>query len=537
MPNNATRQNKDLHIFFVDTDATLNKKILAAHGTASSRKIRHSQLHRQNVLSALTQPGISCPDIIIWNVEGLTVHQADTCYKLWACTTGAQFVLVCPKPWLWQHLAGAYCVRMAAGLLLHPVQDTDIKTLFHFLAAKIQFDGNSTKLRATQAGKYAYLIDALVNSPQEVLPLCAGMAAGETEKNGRFFACLVELNGRQNSDDACVAALCEELKAQFAHWHILAHTTVKSMVCIAWQPSLEPFAQGGALRTKIEQWLAKKERQGVALRCAVGPPVATLREIAHSYNRAWQGMQWAHFAQTSPLLILPDKKPCNVQELCKQNNWGKRLARHIGGANPDNCKKLFVEILAALRGQPYCEIEEAQAFYLYLMRCAQHKKADVAQSLRLLPTPPCALIPQKYSQSLYTLHRYILCMVEENRFSGVEKADNTLAVKARIYIQNHFTDSSLCLKSISLALQVSTTCLTGAFRKECGTTVGAYITELRIEKSKQLLAGNMKLKEIALAVGFTSAGYYSRVFKKKEGIMPSFYQKSAAVQGLAEVPA
>jgi YesN/AraC family two-component response regulator len=48
-----------------------------------------------------------------------------------------------------------------------------------------------------------------------------------------------------------------------------------------------------------------------------------------------------------------------------------------------------------------------------------------------------------------------------------------------------------------------------------------YITPRRIEKAKQLLlSGDVKIYEAAEALGFESAFYFSKVFKKKEGCSP-----------------
>jgi AraC-type DNA-binding domain-containing proteins len=51
---------------------------------------------------------------------------------------------------------------------------------------------------------------------------------------------------------------------------------------------------------------------------------------------------------------------------------------------------------------------------------------------------------------------------------------------------------------------------------------------LKIDKAKELLIeGNKKVKEVAYELGYTNEFYFSRIFKRIEGLSPSeFYSKN-----------
>ena len=52
-----------------------------------------------------------------------------------------------------------------------------------------------------------------------------------------------------------------------------------------------------------------------------------------------------------------------------------------------------------------------------------------------------------------------------------------------------------------------------------------YITKLRIDKSKELLNGtDLQVSEIAFKVGFESASYFNKVFKKITGKTPKDFR-------------
>ena len=60
-----------------------------------------------------------------------------------------------------------------------------------------------------------------------------------------------------------------------------------------------------------------------------------------------------------------------------------------------------------------------------------------------------------------------------------------------------------------------------------GCTVGDYITGRRILRAQALLAEtNRSIEEIALSLGFSSAAYFSRLFKQQKGVSPLQYRKT-----------
>lgn len=67
-----------------------------------------------------------------------------------------------------------------------------------------------------------------------------------------------------------------------------------------------------------------------------------------------------------------------------------------------------------------------------------------------------------------------------------------------------------------------------AFRRVTGMSPGSYLTRLRINKAKALLhepSRSLSLKEVARQVGYQDELYFSRTFKKSEGVSPSLYRR------------
>lgn len=84
------------------------------------------------------------------------------------------------------------------------------------------------------------------------------------------------------------------------------------------------------------------------------------------------------------------------------------------------------------------------------------------------------------------------------------------------------------LAELAGRVQLSPTYLSRIFRECTGYGVIMFFNKMKIDKSKELMIeGGKKLKEVAQVLGFSDEFYFSRVFKKIEGINPSeFYSKN-----------
>ena len=71
--------------------------------------------------------------------------------------------------------------------------------------------------------------------------------------------------------------------------------------------------------------------------------------------------------------------------------------------------------------------------------------------------------------------------------------------------------------------------LSRAFKKAYRINLFDYITNLRLEESKKLMAQTtMSLEDIAIQTGFNSGSYFSKTFKKRIGLSPKEYRTNCA---------
>ncbi|MBO9604854.1 MAG: response regulator [Paenibacillaceae bacterium] len=74
--------------------------------------------------------------------------------------------------------------------------------------------------------------------------------------------------------------------------------------------------------------------------------------------------------------------------------------------------------------------------------------------------------------------------------------------------------------------KMNTAAFSRKFSTHAGVTFMAYITELRLERARELLADpNRKIAEIAQEIGFYDQKYFSELFKKHLGCTPQEYRR------------
>ena len=100
--------------------------------------------------------------------------------------------------------------------------------------------------------------------------------------------------------------------------------------------------------------------------------------------------------------------------------------------------------------------------------------------------------------------------------------------EAIAYIDAHLCDR-LSVSDIARNTYVSKTTLYDAFHRQFSCTVGEYVNERRLSRSRELLRDTAQsVESIAQAVGFASTAYYSRTFKKKYGVSPLRFRQNTS---------
>ncbi|MDE6202316.1 MAG: helix-turn-helix transcriptional regulator, partial [Lachnospiraceae bacterium] len=106
---------------------------------------------------------------------------------------------------------------------------------------------------------------------------------------------------------------------------------------------------------------------------------------------------------------------------------------------------------------------------------------------------------------------------------GEVKLDRNVEM-ARKYVAEHYQEK-ISLGQVAQELNISAGHLSSVFRKQTGQKFSDYVTEVKIEKAKELIRTHKYMMyEISDMLGFDTQYYFSTVFKKITGLTPKEYE-------------
>jgi two-component system response regulator YesN len=106
-----------------------------------------------------------------------------------------------------------------------------------------------------------------------------------------------------------------------------------------------------------------------------------------------------------------------------------------------------------------------------------------------------------------------------------DNISNYIVKKTINYIRLNYAEQ-ISLESVAEHIEISPEYLSTLFYKEIGTNFTTFVKRFRISHGKRLLIGSdMKIADIAHAVGFIDSKYFARVFKEICGVSPAEFRK------------
>lgn len=105
------------------------------------------------------------------------------------------------------------------------------------------------------------------------------------------------------------------------------------------------------------------------------------------------------------------------------------------------------------------------------------------------------------------------------------ETDPLLVANAKKYIQERYQEQ-LSLDDAAKAVNASTRHFCKVFKQATGITFTDYLSRVRVEKAKAMLRNpNLRVSEIAFAIGFESISQFNRSFKRVVGQTPTDYRR------------
>lgn len=92
-------------------------------------------------------------------------------------------------------------------------------------------------------------------------------------------------------------------------------------------------------------------------------------------------------------------------------------------------------------------------------------------------------------------------------------------------IRDNYSEVKL-LKDYAKKYNINATYLSELFVKECGKTFSDIVTDIKMDKAKNMLnEPDARVYEVAVKLGYHDGRYFSQLFKRCTGMTPKEFQK------------
>lgn len=97
-------------------------------------------------------------------------------------------------------------------------------------------------------------------------------------------------------------------------------------------------------------------------------------------------------------------------------------------------------------------------------------------------------------------------------------------VAAKLHIDEHYS-SPLDISNIADEACFSKFHFLRLFKRIYGKTPHQYLTEVRIARAKEMLAGDATIARVCYSVGFDSISSFTGLFRRRVGVTPAAFQR------------
>lgn len=297
---------------------------------------------------------------------------------------------------------------------------------------------------------------------------------------------------------------------------------VNNLVCIA------AFEMGSKQR---DTFLSKlKEQNPTDYYCSVGQCVHSLEKVYESYQAAVINMQQIFFWDRAWFGFAEDFRE---KKLEFDESIFEEFSQAVKQYKEKNAKTAVESLHQFMQCQYGVMVSSIKGIYFRFIEALFQKAEFSVGNEKKMDAEIVGLIWEKFNNlnCLESCQHYLEEETEEY-FKNVEELaeNNKTMIRAISYIQSNYGNPKLCLEGIAEHVYLSPNYFSRLFKIKMGKTLGQYITDTRVSHAKKLLGDRtLKLYDVAVMCGYEDANYFTKIFKKSEGMTPSEYREKYKV--------
>lgn len=266
----------------------------------------------------------------------------------------------------------------------------------------------------------------------------------------------------------------------------------------------------------------------VRLSITIGHPAAAIQSIPHLFQEVKEASIYRDFSDRNQIIHL-DQLDRSGQDSGMNYSFvlERELIQHLRLAQQEEAERALSEFLMELSagGQKETLVQQGLLQLLgrmlnTMLQCGVNphslfKGVNMFDRLSQIREPD-EMLQWMTTQVMAPFMRELSEQMNDHLREAVDKAVQ--------FVREHYTSPDMSLDMCAEYAGTSHYALSKAFKQYVGKNFIDYLTELRMEKAKDLIASTgLKIYDIAEKVGYQN-GYFNRIFKKIEGMTPKQYR-------------
>lgn len=323
---------------------------------------------------------------------------------------------------------------------------------------------------------------------------------------------LLHTQGVEAVREACAAAgyISEQFSGSTGEWNVL----LKDI------DSAAATTLGNGIIAKFyENWQ-------VSVTVAISNPFNSLSLLRNAYAQAEERYKLKLFLGCG-IVIDSEPEQRTVQESSPSFIVNKKLNEYLYSLDREAMKQYVIGILEDTEAK--LDYDRAQLIAIELLLNLTAMYSELTNDHEWLYERKKELYDQiKELETLDDMKLWFIEVYEEliSKLRSGYSSDQGVIPKVIAYIDQHYAQE-LSLQILSQHAHLSKNYLANLFKKETGEGVIDYINKVRLERAKALLRSTeLKSGEICSMVGVSDSKYFSKLFKKLEGMTPSEYREA-----------
>ncbi|WP_407267834.1 helix-turn-helix domain-containing protein [Radiobacillus sp. PE A8.2] len=296
------------------------------------------------------------------------------------------------------------------------------------------------------------------------------------------------------------------------------------------------------IKTEADDWqeniedLVKQSQKtihdifGISLSISIGGLYKDISQVFLSYHEALNGIKRKVVSGNNAVIFYDHHQDNEIINYIYPSQLERNFVNYIKVGNEEKIIQFAHDIKNEMKNRKNLTHENIYRLYSRLLDAAVQALTEHNGSVSDLFGDNYILYQELAKrETVDHIHEWIADVLvrisvfisEERSDKNQSKIDIVLA-----YMKNHYTQD-LSVEEIAESVNLNPAYLSRIFKQSVGKTMVEYLTEIRLQKSVELLSeSTLTVKEIAESVGYNNVNSYIRFFKKYEGMTPGEYRKN-----------